>query len=746
MLFVRVITAFCSFWCLAAAVVLYIVALTTPWWSTPSTAPRIGAEPSPFLNPAKSGNAADALNSEITLWGHVGCAKTRNETWKDICAITELACFKPPEVSEDTGDEWRPATRTTTTTPLPTLDPWRATTTPTTYPPTGDNCAKWGVDCPEDWGEAATEQGDGVAYGDSPSARVSHGSVVTAENPIFVTTRPPVVTPAPTPLPMPSRTIGTNPNVKDEDEVITPPPVDQGDGFWADIWADHAPEPRGFQPVPLAGELDERAQTVVVTTTLIMYPPGVELVQMWCPLARDEAAAQNLLCSLRTQCGSITQARMGVVLALIASILAVLAQFAFGAGGGGSTEDGAQAPSKHVPGFAAAALSVGSIGAGAFAYHSAKGVEVPHALEGPGAQCLVLALCVSPAGALMAAAAAMQALFFPGKPEGLEEMVVPDEKEMDAEQLEAARHEATVDEYPGLARGYERPLGLRSAWSPPPPEDQEMKEMAEVAAFEYAEKLGMTKTLDLQAAFSDASSHAYMDSPDEQGSPSEAEVEAVTEPEDGPMMLCLPPMQSEAAPSPASEQSLSRFYEGDGAVYAQRFFGEPSSPLSVASSALSTARSARSFASGGWEKCRSPRSREQYYFHRETGITQWEAPEEWAGRADPEDIARLSTLYIQLRGDLDKLAKVTGCNKKLMRASPPHSPSAWAQDVLEGAYLQDPNDWAIQELRDRLHSNLQVQLPGSPTSGSTFVWKKKRNKRTGQVTSVKKFVNQSESE
>jgi len=169
---------------------------------------------------------------------------------------------------------------------------------------------------------------------------------------------------------------------------------------------------------------------------------------------------------------------------------------------------------------------------------------------------------------------------------------------------------------------------------------------------------------------------------------------AEEEPEE-PMMLAMPPQEEEVAMSPIQEKALSSFYAGEGAVYAQRLFAnDPVSPKSVASSAMSTARSWHSTGAGGWESARSPRSGEVYYFNRYTGESQWEPPFAYATSGH-------------------------------FYGSEPNSPTS--------------PSWPTSPTSPMGMTAMSTDGFGD-TFASTVTWKKKRSKKTGQVYMVRQVV------
>merc|ERR1719330_2302942 len=69
----------------------------------------------------------------------------------------------------------------------------------------------------------------------------------------------------------------------------------------------------------------------------------------------------------------------------------------------------------------------------------------------------------------------------------------------------------------------------------------------------------------------------------------------------------------------------------------------------------------------------------------------------------------LAKLYRNAEGDLEKLARITGCTLKLLRKVPPSSPEDFAKKMIDGTYQADKSEAAKAEMREKLRWELKVQ-------------------------------------
>jgi len=293
----------------------------------------------------------------------------------------------------------------------------------------------------------------------------------------------------------------------------------------------------------------------------------------------------------------------------------------------------------------------------------AAGVDVAHSMDGPGTSCAGAAVAFALLAAFCAGSAAVLAKNFPGRDFTEEEIKEKSASSKTAEvqiDPEAARR-ALEEEYPGLRDGFERSMALRLAWMPPPALEDVPDIEPEVGQAPQPELL---QTVAVSEELPRSS-----------------------------MVLALPPQPKEAVPSsPIQEKSLQRYLQGDGAVYAQRLYGNyggagicggPGSPTSACSTALSSARS--SDLPQGWEMFMSSTG-EAYYYNGETGESQWERP--------------------------------------------PPSPVA-SPTVFGSTWPASPTSWGAG-------GSFATAGGGSPMgSSSGFTYKKKRSKKTGQVYSIR---------
>jgi len=72
-------------------------------------------------------------------------------------------------------------------------------------------------------------------------------------------------------------------------------------------------------------------------------------------------------------------------------------------------------------------------------------------------------------------------------------------------------------------------------------------------------------------------------------------------------------------------------------------------------------------------------------------------------------IEYLVKLYRNNGGDLEKLARITGCTIKLLKRSPPQSPEDFAKKMIDGTYQADRSEAVKAEMRDKLRWELKVQ-------------------------------------
>lgn len=79
---------------------------------------------------------------------------------------------------------------------------------------------------------------------------------------------------------------------------------------------------------------------------------------------------------------------------------------------------------------------------------------------------------------------------------------------------------------------------------------------------------------------------------------------------------------------------------------------------------------------------------------------------EWNGSAAETDIGLFSTLYAEHAGDLDKIAKMFGLNRKVFEEDPPTDGNDFARKLLLGKYTQDLHLAAAKDLRVTLTETL----------------------------------------
>lgn len=76
--------------------------------------------------------------------------------------------------------------------------------------------------------------------------------------------------------------------------------------------------------------------------------------------------------------------------------------------------------------------------------------------------------------------------------------------------------------------------------------------------------------------------------------------------------------------------------------------------------------------------------------------------------ATPQEMQFMANMYTNNGGDLEKLARITGCTLKLMQRDPPRDAMSWARKILDGTYQADQSEVAKSELRSKLGWELKV--------------------------------------
>lgn len=732
MLILRVCTIYSSGVCIAASIVLLVVALIAPWWVPGPLAPQVGSQDG-------STATAYATNSEITLWGNIGCGG--NETMASICSMgydapAIRACLADWS-AVTTSVEWQPsAPVATTTTPLPTLDPYRITTAPPVPPDWG--CAHGGASCthvalttedPNRWGQPATVPGEGQAYGDV-RANMPEGSSVTAEKPpMSLVTQAPRGTTTLKALPTPAP-IGTMPGAGAGPAL----PTDKPDyGFFGNI-ADGRFNAGTTTTEPLATAPDVNAKPKLATTEAPTFLPGVEQVVEFCPLARDDKAARIFVCQLHSQCDLMSQARNVVLTSVALAGGSGLLIFLFQHGGGGAAKDGKALRTREVVGFAAATVAAASALTAALALSMAAGIQLAHDLAGAGAVCGGLSIVTSAMGALFAVLASVLACKFPGGPPKHAVLTIkPGEFTIQTE--EEARRSAAEEDFPGLAERTERTLAKRTVWVEPV-----------MQAMEFANQVGH------EGEHAIPFNLATMIEP----------------PPPQPVVVDMPPQvvddavlaADDAGQAPrvfkAAEKNLAAFFlSGEGAVYAQSYYASldrmarqqeaAAAAAAVAARPREVVPSLDELQDAGWETAHSPRSGEVYYFQRDTGSVQWEPPflvtehEDFAFTASPasatssswqptspQSAMGLSQMPISPSSRFSITLASTSSGPWLT-ASGSGSPTSTYQ--MPGSPTMKSVDLAGMTLREACAAG--VFTPGSAK------WELKRSKKTGQVMYVR---------
>lgn len=725
MLILRVACIFTAGLFLAISVLLCSVALIAPWWTPGPTAAEVFKDPDPnaarLAGPGGESDA-DSPNSEITLWGNVGCAG--NESWADICSLTNeapaiQACI-PVAGPRTTTVEWKPVKLPpTTTTALPTLDPNRITTTSPVPPMFA--CASGGTSCaektlptedPNRWGTAAKNPGEGQSYGDT-RANPAEGGTVTAEEPPMqaaTTWSPPT---APPPEQQPTRApYGEMPGTGGGG--LDSPTAKPDQGFFGNLAGSNF-RAESSTPIPVSVDLDEAAKPKVATTPAPVKIPGVAEVLAFCQLSRggaNEDTATKFVCQLHSQCDMMSQARNAVIASLGFAGMSGLVVVLFGAGGGGVSKDGKPLPTKHVLGLMAAALSVASALSAGISMSLAAGLDLPHNLDGPGMVCAGTSMATSLLAALFAIAASLLAMAFPGTPEEEEdEPKAFQNTEMDFE----AERTAAEQEYPGLKTKSELTLSRRLAWEAPLEVVVEVLQQTAQAMADCPLFPQLTLALPVAVEIQPPDPNVVNMLPQTQEQPHEA-----------------PPPASRAA-----ERTLTEFFAGEGAVYKQRFYSDLDRIVREREAAEAAAHppqdvvpSPRTLAAAGWDVANSPRSGEVYFYSRSTGEVQWEPPFLVPGKSSSagyydSTMSPMAATSPSWHGQNTWGASSSSAPGSPM--SPPEAVNAW--ETTSSPTSPNRADWAGMTLPEACAAGMFT--PGSAT------WKKKRSKKTGQVYMVK---------
>jgi len=82
------------------------------------------------------------------------------------------------------------------------------------------------------------------------------------------------------------------------------------------------------------------------------------------------------------------------------------------------------------------------------------------------------------------------------------------------------------------------------------------------------------------------------------------------------------------------------------------------------------------------------------------------------GKPTEEDIEAIAKVWNTNRGNLEKIAAVTGASLHLLQNKKPQDGHVFAKKLLEGAYSGTAGDLALKELRARLREDLQHQAAG----------------------------------
>ncbi|CAE8702601.1 unnamed protein product, partial [Polarella glacialis] len=623
---------------LPLAVIFAVVGIFAPWWSV--------------LRFAQTGNApTDSVSagSQISLWAHIGCA--RNETWLEICNLEPAACKLPAAAERFYIPPWTPPPLIESTTPTlieRASDMAPTTVGPTAVPPEERRyaCVSGAKDCnirppvtpvpASAWGEAPTETGTGVKFGDK-SANVGNEATSDGEDQSRI---PPSVTAVPVTTPQPTRPpmaiTGTLPP-----EVINTPAPDDPKGVLAGIWSGGG-SGTDIKYDTKATEADPRAQPRPSGPPPSPPMPGVQMAAQLCPPAGMPSAFYDpygppvgvFVCDIRQKgCGKVDGVRLSLYAGggLAAADLLLLLLFGSMKGGTEASDDDMVRDilNKVIPlisafvllgsalSFLAAIAIADSTG---LAFNDPDDLSKRTHMDGPGAICAILGLVVMlPAFVLSIVGIGCQAA------KSWAELIDKEQRHLTAN-IKKAMEENTpqfrIDKDEETRRKMPPQRGYRSQKVVPSLGAPDMADWALEDTFPQP----LTPRSMLQASV------LGLEAPDE-----DEEVE-LSRPGTSLQLvvgrrasaelniIALPPTRAteDVAASPATDVCLRRFLAGgEGQIYAQHFV-QPSPP--------STARSA--FGGGGptarsteeWVEKTSRKTGTTYFVNALTGEARWTPP------------------------------------------------------------------------------------------------------------------------
>merc|ERR1712012_758216 len=88
------------------------------------------------------------------------------------------------------------------------------------------------------------------------------------------------------------------------------------------------------------------------------------------------------------------------------------------------------------------------------------------------------------------------------------------------------------------------------------------------------------------------------------------------------------------------------------------------------------------------------------------------------GEPSNDELGFMADLYTRQDGNLQTLARLTGCSLSIMQKNQPEDAMDFAKRVLNGTYTADKSEQAKKEMRDKLSWEVNVQkskLKRTPT-------------------------------
>eukprot|EP00930_Biecheleria_cincta_P045012 TRINITY_DN31019_c0_g1_i1.p1 TRINITY_DN31019_c0_g1~~TRINITY_DN31019_c0_g1_i1.p1 ORF type:complete len:710 (+),score=122.31 TRINITY_DN31019_c0_g1_i1:87-2132(+) len=624
--------------------ILTFISIITPWWRSE----RVVVVPTDVPGVDYTVRSI----SEISLWSHIGC--NLNETWPDICGLSEAECIPPQRPPEGYKPPWTPPPDSllSQTTQRPTAAPYISTKPPDTTPAPAYLCVA-GSGCktppptttvdPKELLPPVRSQGSeggGQYYGDpqarnpveATSSNEDGARLPVTDAPPLPPTDPPEFEPEVLPGAMVIRittNLPTNPppkslisafsqgGIKYENELTEKHPLSQ-------------PRPSGPPPSP---------PYVGVQMAMEHCPPDGED-----PAFYDKYAppAGWFICELKNACGKMLPIRFMLFAAEGLSIIEVGLLLIFG-----FLKNPKKAHfvieavdvvlpyvsvlvlSAVVFALLAALVSAGAVGLPGPGYMSAEDEPAPaavHTLEGAGATCSILSLVLALLGFVLGASGVFMRV--------LMSTIAASDAALAAEAAEYAQAQLEVTEEWKLEQDEVRamkkpqPIGWRAMRVAPEPEpkfalqDFQVQPAAEAAASATASGTPWTLAVGSLAA-----------------TPRELQATVLALEAPGPQpqaetrfRVSLPVRAAnEEAPSQATEACVRNFLaSGEGAVYAQHMQQPSTTPAS-------TARRREE----EWVPKTSRQNGMTYYVNAETGETRWTPPssarEAWSSGA--EDMA-----------------------------------------------------------------------------------------------------------